>query len=376
MTAAQASFRSSASRPSSSRSGKQYPSSRKRPRSLATSSRTDRRPSDRLRDEHRELAEVALPSCRRVISATPRRSDPAAVLVASRLAARITVPLARIHDALRGLDWDALARDGGPAGPATGVGELEELEAAFSGMRATLRRTMDEALEARAHETKATLLALQSQMDPHFVYNMLTTIGIMAEEGVAGEIAESIQNMTHLLRYNSSGKATVVTLGDEIEYARRYLACMKARFRESLSFDINVPDSALDVRVPKLIIQPIIENTIKYGLTTRPPWQIGTRGSDSGAGHVHRWTISVTDNGPGFPEEKLRDLNGKMSSRAGSADPSLSISGMGLANIAIRLAIFYGIEAVCSAANRPEGGAIVTIGGTHEPKTNLVGPDR
>ena len=232
----------------------------------------------------------------------------AAVLVASRLAARITVPLARIHDALRGLDWDALARDGGPAGSATGVGELEELEAAFSGMRSTLRRTMDEALEARAHETKATLLALQSQMDPHFVYNMLTTIGIMAEEGMTREIAESIRNMTHLLRYISSGASTVVTLGDEIEYARRYLACMKTRFRENLSYGIGVPDGLLEVRVPKLIIQPIIENTIKYGLTARPPWRIGITGRDDGAAGVRRWTISVTDNGPGFPEEKLRDL--------------------------------------------------------------------
>jgi two-component system sensor histidine kinase YesM len=300
----------------------------------------------------------------------------AAVLVASRLAARITVPLGRIHDALRVLDWDALSRGGGER-LGSDVGELEELEAAFNGMRATLRQSMDEALEARAHETKATLLALQSQMDPHFVYNMLTTIGIMAEEGMTGEIAESVQNMTHLLRYISSGKSNVVTLGDEIEYARRYLACMKTRFRESLSFAIDVPGSLLDVRVPKLIIQPIIENTIKYGLTARPPWRIGITGRDDRDGAARRWTIGVADNGPGFPEEKLRDLNAQMSSRTGTAaDASLAISGMGLLNISTRLAIFYGDEAICRAANRPEGGAVVTIGGTHEPKTNLVGPDR
>jgi hypothetical protein len=66
-----------------------------------------------------------------------------------------------------------------------------------------------------------------------------------------------------------------------------------------------------------------------------------------------------------------------MSSRTGSAaDASLAISGMGLLNISTRLAIFYGDEAICRAANRPEGGAVVAIGGTHEPKTNLVGPDR
>jgi len=316
-----------------------------------------------------------------------------AVIIASRLAARITVPLGRMHDAIRGLDWDALARGGAPR-LASDVGELEELEAAFNGMRTSLRQSMDEALEARAHETKATLLALQSQMDPHFVYNMLTTIGIMAEEGMTREIAESIQNLTHLLRYISSGKSNVVTLADELEYARRYLACMKARFREDLTFDIDVDDRVLGVRVPKLIIQPIIENAIKYGLASRPPWRIVIRGGDAGSigdggcaggdggggdagGEARRWSICVADNGPGFSEEKLRDLGELMSSRAGSAaDASLAISGMGLANIATRLAIFYGAEAVCRAANRPGGGAEITIGGTHEPKANVLGPDR
>jgi LytS/YehU family sensor histidine kinase len=100
-----------------------------------------------------------------------------------------------------------------------GLDELEELQAAFHGMRAKLRQSTDEALWARAHEMKAILLALQSQMDPHFVCDMLTSIGTMAEEA---------------------------------EYARRRMACM-------------------EVCVPKLILQPIIEHTIKYGLSGRSP---------------------------------------------------------------------------------------------------------
>ena len=208
---------------------------------------------------------------------------------------------------------------------------------------------MDDALEARAHQMKATLLALQSQMDPHFVYNMLTTIGIMAEEGMTGEIGASVRDLTHLLRYISSGKSAVVTLAEEIEYARRYLACMKVRFRDGLSFTIEVPEAILAVRVPKLIIQPIIENTIKYGLASRPPWHVRISGAAAEAG----WTISVTDSGPGFPGGKLRELTEQMGSRAGAAaDASLSISGMGLLNISTRLAIFYGAGAVFRVSNR------------------------
>ncbi len=201
----------------------------------------------------------------------------AAVLLASRLAVRITVPLRRLHDTVRGLDWNAVSR-GTPAGPRSNLGELEELEQAFRDMRGKLKASMDEALEARAHELQATMLALQAQMDPHFVYNMLATIGIMAEEGMVREIAESIEHLTHLLRYISSGKSSLATLNEELEYARRYLACMKIRFRESLFFDIQVPPELLEVRVPKLIVQPIIENAMKYAVSRRPPWNLLIRG--------------------------------------------------------------------------------------------------
>ena len=296
----------------------------------------------------------------------------AAVFIASRLSARLTVPLRRIHDAISGLDWEAVSR-GSTLRPSSDLDELEQVEAAFHDMRGKLRQSMDEALEAKAHEMQATLLALQSQMDPHFVYNMLTTIGIMAEEGMTREIAESVGNMTHLLRYISSGKRAVVTLAEEVEYARRYMACMKVRFRDSLFYDIDLPRALLEVHVPKLIIQPVIENTMKYGLSGQPPWHVTLRG-ESGGG---RWSISVHDDGPGFPEDRLRELEARINVRMSSVpDSALSISGMGLLNISSRLRIFYGDDAVCRIGNDPAGGATVVIGGTDEPKANVLGPGR
>ena len=238
-------------------------------------------------------------------------------VVASRLAARLTVPLRRIHDALSGLDWSTVARRVLRAAD-LGLDELEELEAAFHDMQRKLRESMDEALEARAHEMKATLLALQSQMDPHFVYNMLTTIGIMAEEGMSGEIAESVENMTHLLRYISSGKSSMVSIAEELEYARRYLACMKVRFPRQPVLRHRGPPSSCDVKVPKLIIQPIIENTMKYGL--RRPAALAA---------VHPGESGRTDDGrsrPGqrarLPRGEARELRRRIETRMRSAaDP-------------------------------------------------------
>ena len=293
-------------------------------------------------------------------------------VVAARLAARLTIPLRWIHDAISGLDWSTVSHESS-ARPTSDLDELEELQLAFQDMQRKLRESMDEALEARAHEVQATLLALQSQMDPHFVYNMLTTIGIMAEEGMAGEIAETVENMTHLLRYISSGKSSTATIEEEVEYARRYAACMKLRFRDSLSYDISVDPDLLGVEVPKLIIQPIIENAMKYGLGDRPPWRISLRGERKG----DHWTIGISDNGPGFDESRLAELRRTIETRMKSApDPALSISGMGLLNISTRLRIFYGDEAVYRVENDPEGGATVTIGGTCEPKTSILGHRR
>lgn len=293
-------------------------------------------------------------------------------VVAARLAARLTIPLKWIREAISGLDWSTVSRESS-ARPTSDLDELQELQLAFQNMQRKLRESMDEALEARAHEMQATLLALQSQMDPHFVYNMLTTIGIMAEEGMTGEIAETIENMTHLLRYISSGKSSTATIEEEMEYARRYAACMKLRFRDGLSYDISLDPGLLAVEVPKLIIQPIIENAMKYGLGDRPPWRLSIRGERNG----DRWTIGIRDNGPGFSPARLAELRERIETRMKSApDPALSISGMGLLNISTRLRIFYGEEAVYRIENGPEGGATVTIGGTCEPKASILGRRR
>jgi two-component system sensor histidine kinase YesM len=212
------------------------------------------------------------------------------------------------------------------------------------------------------------MLALQSQMDPHFIYNMLTTIGIMAEEGMGEEIARSVEHLTHLLRYISSGKSSVVTIADEVEYASRYLACMKIRFRDKLAFEIRVPEELKAIRVPKLIIQPIIENTMKYGTTAAPPWRV----SIEGEGENGRWRIRIRDNGPGFEPGRLEKIRADIRRRMSSGpDPSLQISGMGLLNISSRLRLYYGDEAIYLVENNEKGGATVVIGGAREPRAQL-----
>ena len=154
-------------------------------------------------------------------------------------------------------------------------------------------------------------MALQSQLNPHFIHNMLQTIGIMAEEGSSAAIQELILNLARMLRYVSSTEATTATLGTEIEYAESYLAGMRARFGESLEYVIDVRPEMRQIVVPRLILQPFIENCFKYGTTARPPWRIELRGSCADG----RWSIEILDNGPGFAAETLARISERLAAR-------------------------------------------------------------
>ena len=151
---------------------------------------------------------------------------------------------------------------------------------------------------------KARSMALQTQINPHFYYNTLSSIIVLAENGDSETVVKMCRNLSQIMRYITNTAETTVTLKDELDYVQKYLYCMKVRYQSSLNYSIHVDESLLSQPVPKLIIQPIVENAIRYGSNCAPPWNISitsmvTEGS---------WQIEVTDSGPGFTEEAKRDL--------------------------------------------------------------------
>jgi sensor histidine kinase YesM len=275
------------------------------------------------------------------------------------IARRVTVPIKALHAEIEGLDLGNLDKAAeGMQRPE--LGEIDELRMAFHDMRLKLNESIQEAVSLRAHEKEAQLVALQSQLNPHFLHNMLQTIAIMAEEGSHAAIQSLILNLTRVLRYVSSTEATTATLGTEMEYAERYLAAMQARFGESLEYVIDVAPRMREVVVPRLILQPFIENCFKYGTSTRPPWRIELRGIWAD----NRWTIEILDNGPGFRTDTLTRITDKLAARRlnGCGLSPMSISGMGLLNSFERLRLAFGEGAVFEIANRPEGGARIIMG--------------
>lgn len=239
------------------------------------------------------------------------------------------------------------------------VNELDDLHDAFQKMSVKLKTSMDELLTARQRENKARMEALQSQMNPHFYYNSIASIIVMAEANRSEEIITLGQDLSFLMRYITSEQSSLVTLEREIDYVRKYLSCMKVRYQSSLTYDIHIDDEMLDIELPKLIIQPLVENALKHGTQCEPPWHISINGRMSS----NSWDIQISDNGIGFSHESLKILENQISNiEEKSISPDLKIDGMGLLNTYLRWKLHHKEQGVFKIDNLPESGAIITIG--------------
>jgi two-component system, sensor histidine kinase YesM len=281
------------------------------------------------------------------------------LVVSFFIARRVTVPIKALHAEIDGLGLENL-NEITERKHMEDLGEIDSLRMAFHNMKVKLNESIQEAVSLKAHEKEAQLVALQSQLNPHFLHNMLQTISIMAEDGEPGAIQGLIANLAKVLRYISSTEETTATLGMEIGYAESYLAAMRARFGDSLEYVIDIPAEMRPIVVPRLILQPFIENCFKYGTLGRPPWRVELRGTVSGG----RWTIEILDNGPGFPGATMEALGERIAERGrgGRGLYPMSISGMGIVNSFERLRLAFGEGSAFEVGNRPGGGAMVSIG--------------
>lgn len=230
-------------------------------------------------------------------------------------------------------------------------------------MNAALRSQKESAqtmLLLKEQELQAHMLALQAQMNPHFLYNSLNTISAMAEEGMCAEVSSMSQDITSILRYISSDKEPVSTVEEELEHCDLYLKCIKSRYKDALSYEFDIDDDLLDMDIPKLCVQLLIENSVKFATRTQPPWHIRIEGYiDS-----ERWLISVKDNGTGFDEAVSQKLRSQMDEiLENSILPSLELDGMGILNIFLRFYLTFGNSFIFDFGNLPERGAFVIVGG-------------
>ena len=191
----------------------------------------------------------------------------------------------------------------------------------------------------------ARLQALQAQINPHFLLNSLNAIASLVQIGERDRAFDAIGRLGELLRMAlRSGSDLNVTLGDEINFLQSYLKLCKLRFESQFQYCVSMPEGLGERRVPALIVQPLIENSIRHGMVSSRALNVDVRVYARNGGVV----IEVEDDGDGIDDGRV-----------------VLPAGHGLANVAERLRLCFGAAGVLSLEPRAAGGTVarIVIGG-------------
>ena len=202
------------------------------------------------------------------------------------------------------------------------------------------------------HLKDAQLKYLQSQINPHFLFNTLNAGAQLAMMEGADRTGEYIRNMADFFRYNVKKSSDTVKLSEEIELVDSYVYILNVRFAGEIEFIKDIDESLLDVHVPSMIIQPLVENSIKYGIKDVEP------GEGKVTLSVYREDdyacIRVSDNGIGTDEEIIEKIMNH------EKHPS-ETRGVGITNVMARLDLFYNNKEVFEMKSHKNEGTHVTI---------------
>lgn len=240
-------------------------------------------------------------------------------------------------------------------------GKFPEDEVGLLGMR--FQRMMEKINDLINREYKLEienktnqLKVLQSQINPHFLYNALQSIGTVALRHKVPQIYTLVTHLSKIMRYAMNTDEDIVSLAKEMNYTKAFLLLQKERFGDQLQYAIDVDEELLHVNVPKMILQPIIENYFKHGFDIREGvGKIQIVGQKKGS----KLLLTVSDNGVGVTKERLVEIYEHF--HAGNMSRDGEQTNIGLKNVYTRLQLYYGKEADLRLENNQDGGLIVTI---------------
>jgi two-component system sensor histidine kinase YesM len=291
----------------------------------------------------------------------------AATLIFAYFSSRsITYPMKLLQRFIKKSDMSNLLKESANPSLESGIEEVTEIYMAFNDVRQSLNKAMNENIEARSREAKAHWMALQAQLNPHFLYNTLAVIAATSEEGHTENVSIMCRKLSSMLKYVTNFKDLKTNLAHEADYMIHYLELMKFRYEEHLTYTIEIPKEMMAIIVPKLVLQPLIENCINHGFReSRPPWEISICGKMAHGS----WTITVADNGCGIALKKLEEISKEVAEydvlNVIESD-STSESGLGLMNTLKRLKLMYRDSFYFKLENNEHGGFSVTFGGSFE----------
>jgi two-component system sensor histidine kinase YesM len=210
-----------------------------------------------------------------------------------------------------------------------GVGEIAELGSKFESMLAQNNALIEQVYVAEIKKKTAELHTLREQITPHFIYNSLQVIKAEAIFAKNRQVSQLVTAFANLLRYSMDNHTTEVAVADEIAYIRNYLDIYKRRFGGKFDYRIVLPDDMLPLKMPKMVLQPLVENCIKHGFDQmKAGGQINIRGSVN----KNECLFEIEDNGKGISQETLDKLWWELE----QSDQSV-VEGIGFYNVHQRI---------------------------------------
>ncbi|NIK80378.1 sensor histidine kinase YesM [Paenibacillus castaneae] len=242
--------------------------------------------------------------------------------------------------------------------------EISFLALTFDRMRVNINNLIFEIqqkaqLESELQESKlllkeSQLISLQSQINPHFLFNTLDTLSKKAYLDGSEDTSDLIANVAGLLRYNLRRLDRAVTLAEELSVTLKYIEIQSARFTDRLRFLQEIDENCLHIKLPCLTLQPIIENAVIHAVE---PLEEGGIISLRIYAKEECVMIEIKDDGTGMSEEKVRHIL----TESGISDGTGHSTGIGFSNVVKRLRLFVGDEDVIDIESKPDQGTKITL---------------
>lgn len=264
------------------------------------------------------------------------------------ISARISQPIKRLERSMKMVEkghFDINMID------VRGDNEVEQLSKTFNIMVARIRELMSQILVEQEAKRKSELDALQAQINPHFLYNTLDSIVWMAENGKNQGVITMVTALARLFRISISKGRNIISVYEELEHVRNYLIIQKIRYKNKFRFEIKAQQETLQCKTLKLILQPLVENSIYHGIeymVEEGMISISTAIIDG------RLLLQVSDNGLGMSPEVLENILAN--------DPKRELgSGVGVKNVHERIQLYFGKEYGLEIESKLEEGTNVKI---------------
>lgn len=271
------------------------------------------------------------------------------IFVNQFVSAQIAKPIKRLDRSVKGLEngnLDVIVYEGG------GSDEIEHLGKSLNSVVIQLRKLMEKVLIEQEEKRKSELDALQSQINPHFLYNTLDSIVWMIEGERYPEAICMVTDLASLFRISLSKGKTIISIRDEIAHAKNYMNIQKIRYKDHFEISYDIQEEVYEYSTVKLIIQPLLENAIYYGVEAMfdegEIWLRAYKKEDD----IY---IEISDNGLGMPKEVVDNLL-----KEGKRKPTKG-SGVGLKNVHTRIQLHYGKEYGLKIESEPDEGTSVRI---------------